>query len=309
MDMGTVQLDQSVPLPPTSPKPSRAASEGHWHTPTAVARAPAAEAEVTLLVGKPRIGTMPKQGDYFFEPDGSDFGPLVLAYIDILGWSELICSPRTKQTADKITSAVFELMRARELAADRDQVLAEADYQYGKTVKASFFSDTMIFTCEPDLYEAGWLVSDVQRMCQFLLNYGFYTRGAIVLGDLHHEVNGAILGRALIEAYKIERDVAKYPRVIVTPNVEPLLVGPQVRPTRDFGPIQVRIDPSDGLSYLDILGGLSSTALLELKTGVAKDVATAGESKTVEALNRRAKYAWMWAYLERAIAELSLSVS
>lgn len=248
---------------------------------------------------------MPKRslGDPSVEPPGYDFGPLVLAYVDILGWSELICSHRTEETADKITSAVFELMRAREIAADRGEVLAGAEYQYGSTVKASFFSDTMIFTCQPNLFETGWLVSDVQRMCRFLLHEGFYTRGAIVYGDLHHEVNGALLGRALIEAYKIERDVAKYPRLIVTPNVEPLLVGPQVRPTLDFGPPQVRIDPSDGLSYLDVLTDISSTELSELKSRVEKDIASAAKAGTIDSLNRRAKYAWMHAYLERAIAE------
>jgi hypothetical protein len=260
---------------------------------------------VTLRAGKATIGAVSRQGDYVFEREWSDFGPLVLAYVDILGWSDLICSPRTIETADKINSAILELMRARELAADRDETLADDRYKHGKTVKASFFSDTMIFTCKPDLYEAGWLVSDVQRMCWFLLSQGLYTRGAIVVGDLHHEVGGALLGRALIEAYKIERDIAKYPRLIVAPDVEPLLVGPRVRPTSDFGAPKVRIDPADGRTYLDAFGELSSTALRELKSVVEKDLAAAEKAGTAEALYRREKYLWMGAYLERALADLA----
>jgi len=65
---------------------------------------------VTLRAGKATIGAVSRQGDYVFEREWSDFGPLVLAYVDILGWSDLICSPRTIGFNADLTKAYAELI-------------------------------------------------------------------------------------------------------------------------------------------------------------------------------------------------------
>ena len=83
----------------------------------------------------------------------------------------------------------------------------------------------------------------VQSTCKSLLDLGFYTRGAIVLGDLWHRTE-VIYGPALLDAHKLEREVAVYPRMLIAPDALPVVRAIPVRAL-------VRLD-FDGLSHLDI---------------------------------------------------------
>ena len=58
------------------------------------------------------------------------------------------------------------------------------------------------------------LVREIGYLARYLLLLGLPCRGGISLGPLHHE-GKVVVGPALIQAYKLERDRAKYPRIVL----------------------------------------------------------------------------------------------
>jgi hypothetical protein len=243
--------------------------------------------------------------DLFFNPHPDlEFGPCFLAYFDILGWSDLIRSKRGTDVADKIIGAIFQLKYARQLLSEGQEMAAGGIVEFGGTLRASFFSDSMLYSCAAEANEAARLTDRVNLMCRWLLSEGLYTRGAMVVGDLHHESDGTVIGRALIEAHEIERDVAKYPRLIVTNAASSLLASAGDR-AQTLGPF-VRTD-ADGLAYLDIFSHMGREALLVAQNLVERDLRRTEDKDIFRnpamALKHRAKYGWVRSRVEHALAQ------
>jgi hypothetical protein len=116
-----------------------------------------------------------------------------------------------------------------------------------------------------------------------------------------------LVGRALIEAHKIERDVAKYPRLIVTDDAAPFVVEPRFSLNDTPGGSLVRTD-FDGLKFIDILRGYTRDLeeIRAIRARVAADVARTydGTLKAVDALNLRSKYEWTKRYLDQILQEM-----
>jgi hypothetical protein len=51
-----------------------------------------------------------------------------------------------------------------------------------------------------------------------LLFEGFFVRGAIVKGRLYHD-DEMVFGEALVKAYSLENEVARYPQIMITSDV------------------------------------------------------------------------------------------
>ena len=249
------------------------------------------------------MNRMANLNDLVFNPHPQlEFGPCFLAYFDILGWSDLIRSKRGTDVADKIFGAILQLKTARQLISEGQEMAAAGVVDFGRTLRASFFSDSMLYSCAAEPNEAAWLTDRVRLMCRWLLSEGLYTRGAVVVGDLHHEPDGTILGRALIEAHEIERDVAKYPRLIVTDAASRLLASAGER-AQTLGPF-LRTD-ADGLAYLDIFADMGREALEAAQNIVEQDLKRTENEKAnhVVALKLRAKYGWVRARVQHALAQ------
>ena len=227
------------------------------------------------------------------------FHTRLLAYVDILGWTALINSRRHTEVAERIFSAMVHLRRAREAEVERKRNFAAFGIPFGQSVRMAYFSDTFVYSCAPTPDEAAFLVSEVQSVCARLLRRGHYARGAVVVGELQHNDDG-LVGRALVAAHEIERNVAKYPRLVVTGEAAPLLLGPRLRVEHDPGPSQVRTD-FDGLQYLDIFRKPRTARvredIVEAKAIVEKDLNATND------LNHRAKYQWLLRYLDDLLAE------
>ncbi len=191
--------------------------------------------------------------------------------------------------------------------ATRKEIFIRSGRTYGTSVLAQFFSDTFVCSCEPSREETGLLVDHVQKVCQGFIGNGLLPRGAIVLGDLMHTEGGILVGQALVEAHKIETSIAKYPRVVVSDDARRFLA---LRgPSGLFGPTQVRNDPWDGLSYLDLFPTwtpgrrtpyihdeiLDAQAMFE--AAVKRDRRDVGPRTGVAGLTVRANRQWMRSYL------------
>ena len=169
----------------------------------------------------------------------------------------LVYQKWTPEVLNAIGAGLFILPANVQTEAARKRIFERSGFAHGAAIRANFFSNTFVYSCEPSRDDGNVLVDRIQKLCGGLLGNGLLPRGAIVVGDLLHSEDGSIVGRALVEAHRIETSVAKYPRVVVSKEAAPLLVCR--RPSGDFGPPQVRTDRSDGLRYLDLFQCIRST--------------------------------------------------
>lgn len=74
------------------------------------------------------------------------------------------------------------------------------------------FSDCYVLS---EVAPAWHVLAAVQALGSRFLAEGILTRGAVVQGSAYH--NGRVLfGPGIVDAYKLESEVAKYPRILVT---------------------------------------------------------------------------------------------
>jgi hypothetical protein len=126
----------------------------------------------------------------------------IVAFIDVLGFAELV-----------ETSEIDPVARTRiEKLIATDQLFERFLKNMRPLVDAAFFSDSFVLSARAE--SAIYLFREAGYLCRHLLTLGFVFRGAIVAGSLHHQ-DRTIVGPAFVKAYRLERDVAIYPRVII----------------------------------------------------------------------------------------------
>jgi len=136
----------------------------------------------------------------------------ILAFVDILAFSEEI-----KSTIDKNTGEEIEL-KTEKINQLFEKVLAINKKKYFqdnvKSKKLSHFSDSVAISYLLG-EEAGILhvLFDIMYFCISAFQDGFLIRGAITYGDLHHSDN-KLYGPAMLTAYDMEKKLAFYPRVV-----------------------------------------------------------------------------------------------
>jgi len=126
----------------------------------------------------------------------------IVAFIDVLGFSELVKASDTDSTA---LSKVKKLIATHELF---ERFMGE----YLDFARADFFSDCFVLSVNTD--QVIYLIRETGYLCRHLLLQGFSCRGGISAGSLYHH-GPVVVGPALIKAYHLEKTVAVYPRVLL----------------------------------------------------------------------------------------------
>lgn len=124
-----------------------------------------------------------------------------IAYLDILGFSELVRSHK-----------VDIILRAMRIIRER---LRQIDEFPHSPLRHTMFSDTIIFSAELTDEGIVALIHNVAYLTAALLLKGIFCRGAITKGQLYHR-GATIFGPALIDAYRLESQLAIYPRILVS---------------------------------------------------------------------------------------------
>jgi hypothetical protein len=154
-----------------------------------------------------------------------------VAFIDILGFTSLVArmemEPQLftalRDDLELIERQIHDLQEHRRLH-NRSNVGRHASFLPHSDLEASAFSDCYLIS-DTTVWQ---VVVAVQALACRLLKRGVLTRGGIVQGKAYHR-EAVVFGPAVIEAYLIERDVAKYPRIIVTEGVrEEILLDPLI---------------------------------------------------------------------------------
>jgi hypothetical protein len=209
----------------------------------------------------------------------------VLAYIDILGFSDTI-----KCTNEDKTKNISELL----------QCLQAPGIQINNKV-VNHFSDSIVISY-PMETEAGviYILVDILFKCVAILRRGFPLRGAIVCGKIYH-TDSQIFGPALVDAYNMEKKLAIYPRIILDDNIREIA---ERYPSKDFSQeYQTKIRNAkivkdfDGLYFLDYFDLVKSDIIdkesLPEHFELLKDVLRNLESKKEADISVKSKYLWL----------------
>jgi len=132
----------------------------------------------------------------------------LVLFIDFLGFSEHVSRTVSEPAfLDVVMDAVKTL---REVKMEHDVFRSQ---------RMTHFSDSVVLSYrvkEPSA--VFWLLWQLGLAVIELAGKGFLVRGGITVGQLHH-THEMVVGPALVEAYRLESKVARYPRVIVDPSV------------------------------------------------------------------------------------------
>jgi len=159
--------------------------------------------------------------DQITNPYISDSGQLLLrssvvAFVDILGYKELISkSNNSQETLDKLHAA---LQKGHQFidTSKRNPTIKKLGKKDRYVIRA--FTDNVVIgypikdDAEPEL---GSIFSRLSYFQMALTMEGFFIRGAISIGELYMD-DIAVFGDGLIEAYEGEKSLARDPRIILT---------------------------------------------------------------------------------------------
>lgn len=137
----------------------------------------------------------------------------LVAFVDILGWAKAMES----NSAAFLYDVLEPLRNYGEI--HNEGVRQEIINKFGKNanplflnVQYSFFSDCFIYSMPVSM--GSRIYDSISKIVQLLLNKGFVARGGITSGNMFHRDQIAF-GPALVAAYRIEADEAKFARVMI----------------------------------------------------------------------------------------------
>jgi len=141
-----------------------------------------------------------------------DYEDRLIIYIDILGFTNFI--DYTTQTKINRSEKIIKINNLLKLIKSYFEVKYK-NLQVSKTRQYTSFSDLLVVSI--NLKEIKNIAFEIYEIYNLLkeANYnGFLLRGAIVYGKIIH-TKDVLFGPGIISAYNKERNIAKYPRIII----------------------------------------------------------------------------------------------
>ncbi len=137
---------------------------------------------------------------------GSDYSEKYVLFIDILGFSAQVVQADTDLEVRKNI--------IRELQLIRDTLCNNPLTGFIFT----HFSDCIVASSNRSAEGLRQMLSSIKWLTLNLLNHGCFVRGGLTVGLLYHD-NDLVFGRPFIEAHELEKNVAIYPRTVVSESV------------------------------------------------------------------------------------------
>lgn len=131
-----------------------------------------------------------------------------VAFLDILGFSNIV---RLSVVSPEQTVGLIEILES--MAKLDEELGLDAEVEQDD-FKGQSFSDCLVLSEAASPTGLFHLLATVTSVTLRLLGVGIFTRGGIAKGKLHH-TDKVVFGPAMLEAYRLEATIARYPRVLV----------------------------------------------------------------------------------------------
>lgn len=162
----------------------------------------------------------------------SNFQRRFIAFVDILGFSDIVARmPAEDRLFNTVRDALKDLDRQsrefqryrREYRNKREATLRKGAAPLGgnTNLQMTAFSDCYVLS---EISPAWHVLAAVQALGSRFLAEGILTRGAVVQGKAYHR-GRVLFGPGIVDAYRLESEVAKYPRILVTESVRQAVWG------------------------------------------------------------------------------------
>jgi hypothetical protein len=170
----------------------------------------------------------------------------IVLFVDFLGFKSLVAE--TIQAPCKLQKILNALERLSKIKDDDGLLKSQGFSQFSDCVVLSYRVD--------DRSAIFWLLSEIELALIDIAEAGYLLRGAVTIGELYHS-NNLVVGPALVEAYKLESTVAKYPRILIDSAV---IRAARTKKARSHAPAQevkyiknFMTKDEDGNHYIDYI--------------------------------------------------------
>jgi hypothetical protein len=165
------------------------------------------------------------------------------AFVDILGFQGLIEQLKRGDTQFK---TLWHLLKRIHTPPQFDP-----NPFLGSGFRAQSISDAVAISTAVNANGLMHMFAAIETMATALLAEGYFIRGAIVKGPLYHD-ESTVFGEALVKAYLLERDVVRYPRVMIVREVVEDLQR-YARENDKVWAMNYALQADDGPAFLNVL--------------------------------------------------------
>lgn len=202
-----------------------------------------------------------------------------VAFLDVLGFSDMVQSDVSENTQKFLA----KLFKCHQSAA---QIFSD-----DPNCTITQFSDSIVVSKPYDATSFEWFVKRVAEYQRLLLDEDLLCRGGIAVNK--HFSNGSFTFSAgLIAAYRIESKSARYPRVVISPDVLEL-VFPDKKEVPSF-----LIREDDGLMFIDYIGLTARKRPRKLESSINSVI---GSLMLSNSPSVREKGLWLAAYSDAVL--------
>ncbi len=137
------------------------------------------------------------------------YEPRYCAYVDILGFSQLI---------EDLNRGTISFEALRDVLA----TIHRADKGDGKSWHSEFraqsISDAVAISTVVNSIGLVQIFNALELLTERLLAKGYFLRGALVKGQLYHDEQ-MVFGEALVKAFRLESEIVRFPRIMATREI------------------------------------------------------------------------------------------
>lgn len=139
-----------------------------------------------------------------------------VAFLDILGFEFKVMESQDRN--DKLKILIDSLKICGCFPSGGKKISDSSGPERTIDIRSRFFSDTIVFFLQENQHDIAQLFLVIRYLQDRLWEKEICLRGTVTIGDMYwpDNKNNITIGPSLIKAYKVETQIAIYPRIIVS---------------------------------------------------------------------------------------------